>query len=384
MKTDILKESMVLRLHDVLAELESLELSDRVEVINKLRAKIHEHSPFADHPVDCVQWILGDEVEANDYNPNVVAPPEMKLLQISIERDGYTQPIVAWKNGDNYEVVDGFHRNRVGKEYRPVRESIKGYLPLSVVNEQSGERGNRIASTIRHNRARGKHTVEGMSDIILELKNRNWKNKRISKELGLDEDEILRLCQITGLAGLFADREFSKSWDVEDSEIDDFVPIDDDIGLEGNVEFRHINVDDPNRIFHTYDKWECQKAGFYSRTFDGMSREECELAYAEFLKDSKKFSEALDKVITEWKYSCEHYLTNSAMNRIAWLGQAAMCHATGVPAVFRGGYNLLSPQEQDEANRIALVYLNLWMEAHEKEILTMEEALEVGRQMELY
>jgi ParB-like chromosome segregation protein Spo0J len=377
-------QDILTRAKHLFVELEALGEPERIDLLNELRRMLHAHSPFKEEPVDCIQWIPTEEVRANDYNPNIVAPPEMKLLQRSIKEDGYTQPIVAWKNGGYYEVVDGFHRNRVAREYKPVSERIRGYLPLSVINADREGRGDRIASTIRHNRARGKHTVEGMSDIILELKNRNWKNERIARELGMDSDEILRLCQITGLAGLFVDRDFSKSWDVEDSEIDDFIPIDDDIGLNEGVDFRHLNVDDPNRVFHTYDKWECQKAGFYNRTMDGMNREECEQAYADFLRDSETFSEALDHVITEWKHSCEHYLTNVAMNRIAWLGQAAMCHATSVPAVFRGGFNLLTKEEQDEANRIALVYLNLWLDAQDKEIVEMQEALSFDRQVEIY
>lgn len=159
-------------------------------------------------------WIPADEVEANDYNPNSVAPPEMKLLQHSIREDGYTQPIVAFTEGDSYTVVDGFHRNRVGKECADIRQRVKGYLPLTVINTSRIDRSDRIAATIRHNRARGKHTVDAMSDIIVELSRRNWSDEKIAKELGMEPDEVLRLKQITGLAELFADREFSEAWDV--------------------------------------------------------------------------------------------------------------------------------------------------------------------------
>lgn len=160
-----------------------------------------------EHPVSNVQWVSADIVYANDYNPNKVAPPEMKLLKHSIETNGYTQPIVVWEVEDGYEVVDGFHRHQVGKEL--------GYthLPVVVINEKDTGRNDRIAATIRHNRARGKHQIQAMSDIVVELSRRNWSDKRIGKELGMDPDEVLRLKQITGLAELFADEDFSEAWE---------------------------------------------------------------------------------------------------------------------------------------------------------------------------
>lgn len=159
------------------------------------------------HPVNNVIWVEANLVFANDYNPNKVAPPEMKLLKRSIEADGYTQPIVCWKTESKYEVIDGFHRYLVGKEM--------GFdkLPVVVVNKDSTERNDRIASTIRHNRARGKHQISSMSDVIVELSRRNWSDKKIAKELGMDADEVLRLKQITGIADLFADEEFSEAWE---------------------------------------------------------------------------------------------------------------------------------------------------------------------------
>lgn len=198
--------------------IESLEirpLNEQVEILNEIKTILHRTSPFKNEPVDCVLWVKVDAVIANDYNPNTVAPPEMKLLATSISEDGYTQPIVSWKNEKNFEVVDGFHRNRVGREIKEVSERIKGYLPLVVVNEGRLDRGDRIASTIRHNRARGKHGIGAMSDIVLELKRRNWSDKKISDKLGMDKDEVLRLTQITGLAEMFKDREFSQAWEVE-------------------------------------------------------------------------------------------------------------------------------------------------------------------------
>ena len=162
----------------------------------------------ANHPVSKVIWVQTDLVHANDYNPNVVAPPEMELLRVSIESDGFTQPIVVWQLDDgSYEVVDGFHRHIVGKQLGLT------HLPVVVINDGRTDRGDRIAATIRHNRARGKHTIDGMSDIVLELSRRNWSDTKIAKELGMEPDEILRLKQITGLAELFADRDFSEAWE---------------------------------------------------------------------------------------------------------------------------------------------------------------------------
>jgi len=138
----------------------------------------------------------------------------MRLLEHSITEDGYTQPIVRWRNGEVFEVVDGFHRNRVGRESPAVRKRVLGYLPLTIINSERVDRGDRIAATIRHNRARGKHQVQAMSEIVLELARRNWSDAKIGRELGMEPDEVLRLKQISGLAEMFLDREFSEAWEV--------------------------------------------------------------------------------------------------------------------------------------------------------------------------
>jgi ParB-like chromosome segregation protein Spo0J len=195
------------------AKLEDLELEDRAEAINRVREALAVYSPFKDEPVDLVRWVPAPEVHANDYNPNSVAPPEMELLRLSIMADGYTQPIVTNAEEGRYEVIDGFHRNRVGKECEDVVERVKGYLPIVQIKTSQADKPDRMASTVRHNRARGKHRVDAMSEIVLELKRRNWSNEKIGKQLGMDPDEVLRLAQITGLAEMFADREFSKAWE---------------------------------------------------------------------------------------------------------------------------------------------------------------------------
>lgn len=213
--TDLVARSVVERVKALVRELEPCGEEERIAALNEIRLALHGVSPMKEEPVDCVLWVDGEEVFANDYNPNRVAPPEMKLLAHSIESDGYTQPVVVFAEDDSgpYEVVDGFHRHRVGKEVAAVRERVRGYLPVTLIRSDRAERGDRISATIRHNRARGKHTVDGMMEIVSELSKRNWSDKRIGKELGMDPDEVLRLKQITGLAELFADREFSEAWE---------------------------------------------------------------------------------------------------------------------------------------------------------------------------
>lgn len=207
-------ENLIAQASDLAAAVERLPLTDRIEALNAVRRVLHRVSPFKGEPVDCVVWVPAETVEANDYNPNKVAPPEMRLLEHSITEDGYTQPIVGYAEEEGHiEVVDGFHRNRVGKESEAVRERVHGYLPVVIINEGRTDRGDRIAATIRHNRARGKHAVTAMSDIVLELHRRGWSDEKIGKELGMEPDEVLRLKQITGLAELFADREFSRAWE---------------------------------------------------------------------------------------------------------------------------------------------------------------------------
>lgn len=212
---DLIGQSIIERSRELFSELENQPSESRIGTINALRLMLHAHSPFAAEPVDCVLWVKADSIQANDYNPNSVAPPEMRLLEHSIQEDGYTQPIVSWQRESHYEVVDGFHRNRVGRECAAVRRRVLGYLPITVINSAREDRGDRIAATIRHNRARGKHQVEAMSEIVVELKRRNWSDEKIGRELGMDPDEVLRLCQISGLAEMFANREFSEAWEAE-------------------------------------------------------------------------------------------------------------------------------------------------------------------------
>ena len=199
----------------LLSALEQMGVEDRIDAINQVKLHLHAISPMKDEPVDCVVWVRSDQVQANDYNPNKVAPPEMRLLLRSIEADGYTQPIVTFEHEGVNEVVDGSHRFRVGTETPAIRNRIHGRLPVTIIRVDREGKADRIAATIRHNRARGKHLVSEMSNIVLELARRNWNDAKIAKELGMDPDEVLRLKQIGGLADLFADGEFSEAWEIE-------------------------------------------------------------------------------------------------------------------------------------------------------------------------
>jgi len=206
---------MIKQAKELFKQLEVLDIDARAAAINELRESLHEYSPFKTEPVDFVKWVKNDLVHSNDYNPNSVAPPEMELLRLSISADGYTQPIVSMPSDDSYEVVDGFHRHRVGKECADIQRRVHGYLPLVQIRHSQEDKGDRMASTIRHNRARGKHKVDAMADIVVELKRRFWSDDKIGKELGMEADEVLRLAQITGLASAFADRDFSEAWEAD-------------------------------------------------------------------------------------------------------------------------------------------------------------------------
>lgn len=164
-------------------------------------------------PVYNVIAVPIEQIQANAYNPNSVAPPEMKLLELSIWEDGYTMPIVCYylPGIDKYEIVDGYHRYTTMIKSERIREREKGLIPVSIIDKPQGER---MASTIRHNRARGSHSLELMSNIVSELVEMGKSDGWIAKHIGMSADELLRMKQITGLASLFKDKEFSKSWEV--------------------------------------------------------------------------------------------------------------------------------------------------------------------------
>lgn len=204
----------------VMPNYEQMSIDEKIDIINKIKLALHEISPMKNEPVDCVLWEKAELVKANDYNPNSVAPPEMELLKQSILEDGYTQPIVSYRTDSEIVVVDGFHRNRVGKECKEVSEKIYGYLPVVNINQWKSGKSDRMASTIRHNRARGSHNIELMSTIVSELVEMGKGDTWICQHIGMSKDELLRMKQITGLASLFKNKDFSEAWEAT-SEIEE-------------------------------------------------------------------------------------------------------------------------------------------------------------------
>ncbi|MGQ7807323.1 IbrB-like domain-containing protein [Hafnia alvei] len=211
MKIDLL-------INELKIELEKMSKTVQIETLNKIRLALHKVSPFSNEPIDCVLWKPIERVVSNDYNPNSVAPPEKRLLYTSLLRDGYTQPIVTSQQSPDDEthvIVDGFHRRELASKRPLLRTRVLGYLPVVMLKENAQEKTHLIAATIRHNRARGKHQISAMSDIVRELYHLGWDDEKISEELGMDADEVLRLKQISGLMELFQDREFSEAWTVK-------------------------------------------------------------------------------------------------------------------------------------------------------------------------
>lgn len=191
---------------------QSLENSeDKVGFINELREYIHSISPV-DQPIDCVYWIPIDQIEPNDYNPNSVAKIEMGLLYKSIKHDGYTQPTVTIydEKKKKYVIVDGFHRYFVAKTQKDILDRNRGCLPVVVIKKDINER---MAATIRHNRARGEHSVSGMSSMVFKLLENGMTDAEICNHLGMEPEEILKLKHITGFSKLFENTEYKKAWE---------------------------------------------------------------------------------------------------------------------------------------------------------------------------
>jgi ParB-like chromosome segregation protein Spo0J len=194
-------------------QVQALPVPEQIEALNRIRQALHAVSPFCNEPIDCVLWVEAEQVNGNAYNPNKVAPPEMRLLRHSIRRDGYTQPVVGWDTGEGIEVVDGEHRSRVGKEDSAVKARVHGYLPVTLVNHGRTDLNNRMATTIRHNRARGVHGISPMTDIVAELIRLGWADDEVARELGMDADEVLRFKQNVGLPELFRGLDYSHAWE---------------------------------------------------------------------------------------------------------------------------------------------------------------------------
>ena len=189
--------------------------NNKVKFINELRDYIHNKvSPINSQPIDFVQWIPVDKVLPNDYNPNSVAHKEMGLLYRSIKNDGYTQPTVTIydESIDRYIIIDGFHRYFTCKNNKDIYERNQGYLPCVVLKKDINDR---MASTIRHNRARGAHSVSGMSNMVFKMLDNGMEDKDICNELGMEAEELLKLKHITGFSKLFQDYEYKKAWETK-------------------------------------------------------------------------------------------------------------------------------------------------------------------------
>lgn len=190
-----------------------VNIEEKIDTLNYVKIELHSISPHKHHPVDCVQWIKSEDIEPNEYNPNSVAPPEMKLLLRSIIEDGYTMPIVTYKENE-IKIVDGFHRRKSEQISKEISKSTLGRIPITNIRTSQADVSNRMASTIRHNRARGTHSIELMTNIVSELVKAGMSDAWILKNIGMDADELLRLKQVSGLAELFKNNQFSKSWEV--------------------------------------------------------------------------------------------------------------------------------------------------------------------------
>ena len=180
-----------------------------IDGINQLMEWIMEYHPLKHNPVSQIKYVPIKSVIANSYNPNAVAKNELKLLSVSIDHDGYTQPIVVIQDGDEFVIVDGFHRYFVMKTNDDINKRNEGLIPVVILSKDINDR---MASTIRHNRARGKHSVGGMANIVLEMISNGWSDDQICNELGLEVDELVRLKYVSGVDKLFKDREYSQSY----------------------------------------------------------------------------------------------------------------------------------------------------------------------------
>ncbi|MES2428286.1 MAG: hypothetical protein V4560_15000 [Bacteroidota bacterium] len=219
-QSNIEQEALNVHLQYVCDYIESLSsVDDKIEAVNSIRTKIHQVSPMKHHPVDLIHWLKSEEVEVQRVNPNSIPPPEEMLLHQSITSDGYTMPVVGFKQENEiHRIIDGFHRRKMERIHPDISESTYGRIPMSFTRKAQEGESDRMASTIRHNRARGVHNIELMSTIVAELVEMGKGDPWICKHIGMSADELLRLKQITGLASLFLNKSFSDSWDAGNDE----------------------------------------------------------------------------------------------------------------------------------------------------------------------
>jgi len=189
-----------------------------IEEINEIKIALHKESPIQ-QPVDCVLWVPIEKVEPNDYNPNAVATVEMGLLYKSIKKDGYTQPIVTIYDADRdkYIIVDGFHRYYVCKTKKDIYEANSGMVPIVIIKKSISER---MAATVRHNRARGEHSIDGMSNLVFKMLDEGMSDADVCNELGMEPEELLKLKHLTGFSKLFANTEYKMAWETKNQIIE--------------------------------------------------------------------------------------------------------------------------------------------------------------------
>jgi ParB-like chromosome segregation protein Spo0J len=194
---------------------EVMDDNERADIYDRLQALLLACSSLPLEPVSSVQWVPCENVAANDYNPNKMATQEAKLLTRSLARNGFTQPLVVHRTDspNRYQIIDGFHRHKLASENEMLRERFKGHVPVVIIDGKPGEKDS-IAATVRHNRARGQHQIQLMSGLVKNLVLSGWSDQQIADELGMEEDEVLRLKQLNGLYELFRERAYSQAWTV--------------------------------------------------------------------------------------------------------------------------------------------------------------------------
>jgi len=187
---------------------------DKAAFLNEVRGLLSSLSPWNTQPIDLVRWVPVEQVQANDYNPNSVARNEMRLLYVSISHDGYTQPVVTYWDEEiqKYVIVDGFHRYTIMRTNRDIYDANQGRLPIVVIDKDINDR---MASTVRHNRARGKHSVAGMGQIVFNMLRNGATDEEVCAEVGLEAEELARLKYVTGFAKLFEGTEYGQAWETD-------------------------------------------------------------------------------------------------------------------------------------------------------------------------
>lgn len=203
-----MNEKISLVLSDLLESLEGMSQDEKIDSLNEIGKRLKEVSPVNSHPVSHIQWVPISDVRSNDYNPNFTAVEEMRLLKLSIESDGYSQPVVTVEDGEGgYVIVDGFHRYETARRNADIRDTTHGRIPVVVLHKDMADR---MASTVRHNRARGKHTIQGMSGLIMGMLEEGQSDEDICNKLGMEAEELIRMKHITGFFRRFKKGEFTK------------------------------------------------------------------------------------------------------------------------------------------------------------------------------